>query len=39
MSYIIGGDVLRDVGGSVIYWTFLHVIADSPREYVLLVST
>jgi hypothetical protein len=39
MSYIIGGNVLGDVGGSVIYWTSLYVIADSPRKYVLLVDT
>ena len=40
MSYIIGGNVLGDLGGSVIYcWTSLHVIADSPRKYVLLVGT
>ncbi len=40
MSYIIGGDVLGDVGGSVIYWTPLHhVITDSPRENVLLICT
>ena len=38
MSYIIGGNVLRDVGGSVIYLTSLHVIADGPRKYVLLVG-
>jgi hypothetical protein len=39
MSYIIGGNVLGDVGGSVIYWTSLQVIADCPRKYVLLVGT
>jgi hypothetical protein len=39
MSYIIGGNVLGDVGGSVIYRTSLHVISDSPRKYVLLVGT
>jgi hypothetical protein len=39
MSYIIGGNVLVDVGDSVMYWTSLHVIADSPRKYVLLVGT
>jgi hypothetical protein len=39
MSYIIGGNMLGDVSGFVIYWTFLHVIADSPRKYVLLVGT
>ncbi len=39
MSYIIDGNVLGDVGGSVIYRTSLHVIADSPRKYVLLVGT
>jgi hypothetical protein len=33
MSYIIGDNVLG------IYWTSLHVIADSPRKYVLLVGT
>ncbi len=38
MSYIIGGNVLGDVGGSVIYWTSLHVITDSPRKHVLLVD-
>ncbi len=39
MSYNIGGNVLGDVGGSVIYWTSLHVIADSPRKYELLIGT
>ncbi len=39
MSYIIGGNVLGDVGGSVIYLTSLHVVADSLRKYVLLVGT
>jgi hypothetical protein len=39
MSYIIGGNVLGDVGGSVIYWTSFHIIADSLRKYVLLVGT
>ncbi len=39
MSYIIGGSVLGDVGGSVINWTSLHVIADGPRKYVLLIGT
>ena len=38
MSYIIGGNVLGGVGGSVIYWTSLHVITDSPRKYVLLIG-
>jgi hypothetical protein len=31
--------VLGNVGGPVIYWTSLEVIADSPRKYVLLVGT
>jgi hypothetical protein len=39
MSYIIGGNVLGYVGGSVVYWTSLHVIADNPRKYALLVGT
>jgi hypothetical protein len=39
MSYIIGGNVLGDVGGSVIYWTFLYAIADIPRKYELLLGT
>ncbi len=39
MSYIIGGNVLGEVGGSVLYWTSLHAIADSPRKYVLLLET
>ncbi len=39
MSYIIGGNMLGDVGGPVIYWTPLQVIADSPRKCVLLVGT
>jgi hypothetical protein len=39
MSYIIGGNVLGDVGVPVIHWTSLQVIADSPRKYVLLVGT
>ncbi len=39
MSYIIAGNVLGEVGGSVLYWTSLHVIADSPRKYVILVGT
>jgi hypothetical protein len=39
MSYMIGGNVLGEVGGSVLYWTSLHVIADSLRKYVLLVGT
>jgi hypothetical protein len=32
MSYIIGGNVLGEVGGSLLYWTSLHVIADSNQE-------
>jgi hypothetical protein len=39
MSYIIGGNVSGDVGGPVIYWISLQVIADSPRKYVLLIGT
>jgi hypothetical protein len=39
MIYIIGVNVLGDVGGPVIYLTSLQVIADSPRKYVLLVGT